>query len=84
MDFDVMRERIRQRIAQLAGLEANEITAETTLEAVGLDSSDAVILALEVEELTGQEVDVGIFLRFSTLGEALEELVQMLKGPAPA
>jgi hypothetical protein len=33
MDFDVMRE-LRQRIAQLAGLEANEIDAETTLDAV--------------------------------------------------
>ena len=84
MDANTIKARICARVAELADLSPDEIGAETTLENVGLDSSDAVILALDVEELTGKEIDVGIFLRFSTLGEALEEVVRSLKGTAPA
>jgi acyl carrier protein len=83
MDANTIRERVYARTAELAGLSAEDISAETTLDSTGLDSSDAVILALEVEELTGVEIDVGIFLRFSTLGEAVEELVRILR-PAAA
>ena len=84
MDAKPSRHIFSARTAELAGLTPEEIGAETTLEGVGLDSSDAVILALEVEELTGQEIDVGIFLRFSTLGEAVDELVRVLEAVAPA
>jgi acyl carrier protein len=83
MDANTIRERVYARTAELAGLPAEDISAQTTLDSAGLDSSDAVILALEVEELTGMEIDVGIFLRFSTLGEAVEELVRILR-PATA
>lgn len=83
MDANTIRERVYARTAELAGLSAEDISAQTTLDGAGLDSSDAVILALEVEELTGMEIDVGIFLRFSTLGEAVEELVRILR-PATA
>jgi acyl carrier protein len=83
MDANTIRERVYARTAELAGLLAEDISAQTTLDSAGLDSSDAVILALEVEELTGVEIDVGIFLRFSTLGEAVEELVRVLR-PAAA
>ena len=83
MDATTIRERVYARTAELAGLSVEDISAQTTLDGAGLDSSDAVILALEVEELTGMEIDVGIFLRFSTLGEAVEELVRILT-PATA
>jgi acyl carrier protein len=84
MDANTIRERVYARTAELAGLSAEDISAQTTLDSAGLDSSDAVILALEVEELTGTEIDVGIFLRFSTLGEAVEELVRILRPATPA
>ena len=84
MDANTIRERVYARTAELAGLSAEDINAQTTLDSAGLDSSDAVILALEVEELTGTEIDVGIFLRFSTLGEAVEELVRILRPGSPA
>ena len=64
--------------AELAGCPADTIGAQTTLEDVGLDSSDAVILVMEVEEMAGREIDVGIFLRFATLGEAVDELARIL------
>jgi acyl carrier protein len=85
MDADTVRQRVYARTAELAGLSAEDIGAETTLDSAGLDSSDAVILAMEVEELTGKEIDVGIFLRFTTLGEAVEELLRVLRAAnAPA
>jgi acyl carrier protein len=84
MDLVAIRERIYVRTAELAGLQADQINSETSLESVGLDSSDAVILAMEVEEMTGVEVDVGIFLRFSNLGEAVDELTRALQETATA
>ncbi len=82
MDENNIRDRIYARTAELADVPPKNITADTTLERVGLDSSDAVVLALEVEEMTGREIDVGIFLRFSTLGEAVDELVRWLRDEA--
>lgn len=79
MNFYELRTRVFARTAELAGCPVEQIGAETTLEEVGLDSSDAVILAMEVEELAGREIDVGIFLRFANLGEAMDELARTLK-----
>jgi acyl carrier protein len=77
MSADI-RAKIVQRAAELAGLDVSEVSGESTLEALGLDSSDAVILAMEIEEATGREIDVGIFLRFEKLDEAAEEIVRLL------
>jgi acyl carrier protein len=85
LDAATIRRRIYERTAELAALPQAEINEATTLEGIGLDSSDAVVLALEVEELTGQEVDVGVFLRFATLGEAVDDLIRTLdREPAGA
>lgn len=67
---------ILARVADMAGLDASKVTASATLESLGLDSSDAVVLAMEAEELIGREVDVGLFLRCATIGEAIAEAVQ--------
>ncbi|MEX0853311.1 MAG: acyl carrier protein [Bauldia sp.] len=73
-----IRAKILQRAADLAGVDVAEINGESTLESLGLDSSDAVILAMEVEEETGREIDVGIFLRFEKLREAADEIIRLL------
>ena len=83
MGFEEIKVRLYARTAELAGLALADIGPLTTLEGIGLDSSDAVLLALEVEELVGTEVDVGVFLRFSTIGEALEELALSFSRPPP-
>lgn len=76
--LDELRERIYQKTALLAGVEATELNEQSTLDSLGLDSADAVILAMEVEEATGSEIDVGIFLRFSTIAEAAAEIVRLV------
>lgn len=83
MNVEELQARVFARTAELAGRPLEEIDSTTTLESAGLDSSDAVILAMEVEEITGREVDVGIFMRFANLGEAVEELGRVLSAGAP-
>ena len=73
-----IRAKIVQAAADLAGIDPAEINGESTLESLGLDSSDAVILAMEVEQATGREIDVGVFLRFEKLDEATQEIVRLL------
>jgi len=79
-----IRTRVLRKAAELAGIEVDVIDPESTLESIGLDSSDAVILAMEVEEVSGVEIDVGIFLRFETLVEAADEISRIVDGAQPA
>jgi len=74
MDPAKTREIVFARVAALAGVEPSSITEETNLEALGLDSSDAVVLAMEVEEVTGLEIEVELFLRCATVAEAAAEV----------
>jgi acyl carrier protein len=69
-------ELIFQKVADLSGRERSEINATTTLESLGLDSADAVVLAMEVEQMVGREVEVGLFLRAPTIGDAIAEVVE--------
>ena len=73
---------IYQSVAGLAGVEPGSITEETNLEGLGLDSSDAVVLAMEIEELTGVEIEVGVFLRCATVAEAATESSRSRGAPA--
>jgi acyl carrier protein len=74
MDPAKTREIVFARVAALAGVEPSSITEETNLESLGLDSSDAVVLAMEVEEVTGLEIEVELFLRCATVAEAAAEV----------
>lgn len=73
--MDAMKESILAKVAEMAGIDLGDLKAESTLESLGLDSSDAVILAMEVEQITGREVDVGVFLRCATIDDAANELL---------
>ena len=84
MDAVKVREMVLQSVAGLAGVEPATITDETNLESLGLDSSDAVVLAMEVEELTGVEIEVGLFLRCATVAEAATEIVAITTRAAEA
>jgi acyl carrier protein len=70
------RSHLYARVAALADMPIEQVGPDTTLESAGLDSSDAVVLAMEMEEFLGKEIDVGIFLRFKTLAEATQELLR--------
>jgi acyl carrier protein len=73
-----------ERISDLAGKPPDAIDLNATLEALGVDSADAVILAAEAEDYLGREVDADLFLRCPTIGEALGELVQLTEAKGVA
>jgi len=75
MDPVRVREMVFHSVAGLAGVAPASITDETNLESLGLDSSDAVVLAMEVQELTGLEIEVSLFLRCATVAEAATEII---------
>jgi acyl carrier protein len=77
-----LRAQILAKTAALAGVSPETLTDESTLDSLGLDSSDAVVLAMEVEELTGREIEVGLFLRFATVAEAAAEIVKQVNQPS--
>lgn len=72
---------MRQKIADLAGQPADAIDLTATLEALGVDSADAVILAAEAEDFLGREIDADLFLRCPTIKEALDELTRLTEPP---
>jgi acyl carrier protein len=82
MDPVRVREMVFNSVAGLAGVPPASITEETNLESLGLDSSDAVVLAMEVEELTGVEIEVGLFLRCATVAEAATEIIALTTSAA--
>jgi acyl carrier protein len=71
-NMDGLQKKVMDLTAARAGID--ELNLGATLESLGLDSSDAVILAMEIEELIDKEVDPAIFMRFETVGEAAQEI----------
>lgn len=65
------------RLSEYTGIPAIEIDATRTFEAIGLQSPDAVVLAAELEDFLGQEIEVDLFLRCSTVGQVLTEIARM-------
>lgn len=78
MSAEDLQRLVFAKTAVVAGLEPEEIGPDTTLESAGLDSSEAVIVAMEIEEVIGIELDPGVFLRFANLGEVADELTRLL------
>lgn len=84
MDLAKVREMVIEKTAHLAGVEPSEIKAETNLELLGLDLADAVVLAMEIEQATGREVEVGLFLRCETISEAAGEVAKLVESGGKA
>lgn len=77
---DALRERVFEQIAAFADVARDTLADDTTLDSLGLDSSDAVVLAMSVQELVApRELDPAIFLRCATIGEAADEVAQVGK-----
>lgn len=79
MEADV-RTLVLKKTAHLAGISPEQITDETNLDSLGLDSADAVVLAMEIEQATGREIEVGVFLRCETIAETASEIARLVGG----
>ena len=56
-------------MADITGIDANEITMETTMDELGLDSLDSVGLTLDLEDQFRIDLDEGEVNQCATLGE---------------
>lgn len=84
METADVRTLVLKKTADLAGIQPEEITDATNLDSLGLDSADAVVLAMEVEQATGREIEVGVFLRCETIAETAAEIARIVAGAAAA
>ena len=74
MDPVKVREMVFNSVAGLAGVSPGSISDETNLESAWARLLRCRVLAMEVEELTGLEIEVGLFLRCATVAEAAAEI----------
>jgi acyl carrier protein len=85
MEFADVRTLVLRKTAELAGIAPEAITEDTNLDTLGLDSADAVVLAMEIEQATGREIEVGVFLRCETVAETASEIAKIVEsGTSPA
>jgi acyl carrier protein len=82
MEFADVRTLVLRKTAELAGITPEAITEETNLDALVLDSADAVVLAMEDEQATGREIEVGVFLRCETVAETASEIARIVESGA--
>jgi polyketide synthase 13 len=74
----------RAYLGYLAGLSAEQIDLERELGCYGLDSVDAVLMAGEMEQVFGIEIDPASFLQYPTIGASLRALEQNCATPTIA
>lgn len=84
METADVRTLVLKKTADLAGIQPEEITDATNLDSLGLDSADAVVLAMELEQATGREIEVGVFLRCETIAETAAEIARIVAGGGAA
>ena len=80
MEAADVRTLVLRKTADLAGITSEQITDETNLDSLGLDSADAVVLAMEIEQATGREIEVGVFLRCETIADTAAEIARLVGG----
>jgi len=71
-----LREWMIAYLAQLLGIERSEVDPAQTFEIYGLDSSGAVGLSGDLEELLGVRFDTSLVYDYPTLDGLLEHLVE--------
>lgn len=87
-----IRSWVRQYLARILGVPERDIKLDCTLDAYGLDSVEAVLMAGELEDALGVEIDPAAFLQFPTIegmvaalerGDGLQQLLNYV-APNPA
>lgn len=67
-----LNNRVASVLAALAGLEQDEVTPETTIESLALDSLDFVELTLTLERELGVHIDPEGFVGIVTVQDAVD------------
>ena len=73
---------VRAHLARYARMEPGDVSFDRALADFGMDSVDAVLMAGELEEATGVEIDPATFLQYDTIGQMVAALEKSLPGQA--
>jgi acyl carrier protein len=65
---------VRNYLAQVRGVAAESVTVDRGLSSYGLDSIDAVLMAGELEESFGIEIDAASFIACDSFSEIITKL----------
>jgi acyl carrier protein len=71
MDEPALRDWTRNHLGRLLNLAPESISLERSLADYGLDSVDGILLAGELEEAFGVEIDPASFLQFDTFEQMI-------------
>lgn len=69
---------VRMHLAHFARIGESEISFDRTLADYGMDSVDAVLMAGELEEATGVEIDPATFIQYDTIEQMVAALEKSL------
>ena len=74
--------RVVSEIAALTGLPADELRPETTIAEIGMDSLDGLQLLIELERVTGTEIEEKDLQRFTTIQSIVDVVNQRIRAAA--
>lgn len=73
-----LQEWVRQYLANMLGVPGETIALNKTLADYGLDSVDAVLMAGELEEASGVEVEPAAFIQYANFAAMIDGLARDL------
>jgi acyl carrier protein len=74
--------RVVSEIAALTGISADELRPETTITEIGMDSLDGLQLLIELERVTGTEIEEKDLKRFTTIQSIVDIVNQRIRAAA--
>ena len=74
--------RVVSEIAALTGISADELRPETTITEIGMDSLDGLQLLIELERVTGTEIEEKDLKRFTTIQSIVDVVNQRIRAAA--
>jgi acyl carrier protein len=74
--------RVVSEIAALTGVSADELRPETTIAEIGMDSLDGLQLLIELERVTGTEIEEKDLKRFTTIQSIVDIVNQRIRAAA--
>lgn len=83
MTAEQLRQWLREWVAGVTDVPAEEVTDDRPLENLGLSSRDAVLLSGELENLLGRKLDATVVYEHPTIGELATHLLSARSAQAP-
>lgn len=69
-----MLEQVKEIVANGLGVEAADLTAETTFESLGADSLDLMDMVMEFEDIFEVEIDTEVLSDLTSIGKVVSHI----------